>query len=276
MTVSRLVRVAALLSLSGFNVALADTMIFSDDFNGTSLNPSWQVQPGQGSYSVGGGNLRYYLQGPLSSPFTWFTTSTNLAYAFTGTDWEIDTKATYHLVWLDNSGNSTGAQAGQVLVSFNQSSPSSDVAQFGRGVDAWYASDYMTASYGAASSANVINPADGTIPSCQPYCAGVTNNVADGQYWYQIIRHGGSLQMNYSYDGITYNTALSVTLADPADTYNDLLLSATTYSTAGSYTDYDYVYVKGLSSTVPEPGAAILLGTVLAGLLTGMRTKFSR
>ncbi|MGH9396527.1 MAG: hypothetical protein ACRD18_06720 [Terriglobia bacterium] len=53
---SFLVVVVAVLSA---NTARADT-IFSDNFTSTTLNPAWQVLPGQGSYSVGGGQLRYY------------------------------------------------------------------------------------------------------------------------------------------------------------------------------------------------------------------------
>lgn len=258
---SRLLLVVSLLlawaTVPGANNAMAGSIIFSDDFTGPSLDPAWQVQPGQGSYSLVGGNLRYYNQGPRSGPGGWFTTSLTLALPFTGTHWEIDTKATYNLYWLNSLGNSSGAQRPQVMLSFDSVSPYNDYADFDRGVDAYYGDNHLSAWYinqqGQTSALGLLNPAD----------AAIINNIADGTYWYRIVRDGGTLTMAYSYDGVNYNTAFSAPLANPSSSYNQLLLSATTWETVGSFTDYDYVTI---SSAVPEPGSLILFGSALLTL----------
>ncbi len=241
--------------------------IFSDNFSGPTLNPAWQVLPGQGSYSVGGG-LQYYNDGPEASTTGWYNAALTLALPFSGTNWEIDTEATYSLQWCPTGQTYTGpavptpsctsgAQGPEVLVAFNPGVPISgfggpdyagtDYALFQRDIDAYYGADYLYASYGAASNGNLLNPTD----------TGITNNIADGTYWLQIIRNGGTLTMNYSYDGTNYLTALSTTLSDPSSSYNELLLGGITYSTAGSYTDYHFVDIE--STTTPEPGTFVPL-----------------
>jgi hypothetical protein len=113
---------------------------------------------------------------------------------------------------------------------------------------------------------DLINPADAGTPP--------PNNIGDGTYWYQIIRNGGTLTINYSYDGINYATAISTSLADPSGTYNELLLGGNTYLTAGSYTDYAYVDITATNAT-PEPISRILFGSglpALAGLCFRRRT----
>ncbi|MBZ5578211.1 MAG: hypothetical protein LAP40_16740 [Acidobacteriia bacterium] len=270
MTGALLLAVAA---LPGANQAHAD-VLFSDDFTASTLNPAWQVLPGQGSYSVGGGDLRYYNQGPVAATTGWFNPALTLSLQFTGTDWEFDTKAAYHLDWLSsgsytgpstpNTSNSSGAQAPEVLVAFDSASQTSsqqagtDYAAFERDIDAYYGSNILSASYGAAYDPNLLNPADSNI----------NNNIADGTYWLQIIRSGGTLAMNYSYDGTTYMNAFTTTLANPTGTYNDLLLGGVTYSTAGSYTDYSYVTIT-TPSGVPEPGGLVPFGLCLAGIAMG-------
>src|SRR6266436_1824140 len=66
----------------------------------------------------------------------------------------------------------------------------------------------------------------------------IVNNITGGTYWYQFVRNDGTLTMNYGYDGVHYSTALSSPLAHPASTFNELLLTGTTYLTNNSFTDY--------------------------------------
>ena len=83
--------------------AFASSVILSDQFTGTSLNPQWEVMNGQGTYSVNNG-LTYTGDGPLSSPSGWLTKSTTLALPFQGEHWEADISLSYSLKWL-LSGN---------------------------------------------------------------------------------------------------------------------------------------------------------------------------
>ncbi len=68
----------ALAALIGSNTARAVT-IFSDNFTGSTLNPAWQVLPGQGSYTVGGGQLQYYNDGPQTATTGWYNAALTLA-----------------------------------------------------------------------------------------------------------------------------------------------------------------------------------------------------
>lgn len=233
------------------------TLPFTDDFNESALNPAWQVLQGQGSYSLGGGQLTYYNVGPVASTTGWYNPALTLALPFTGTNWKIEIKATYSLDWctfgntytgppVPNYTCTSGAQGPQVAVSFSPGAignnyAGSDYALIERNIDAYYGSNTLSAYYGAVSNTNLLNTADTAIQ----------NNIADGTYWYQIIRNSGTLTINVSYDGVNYNTAFSTPLANPSGTYNELLLGGITYSTAGSYTDYSYVHITGTCPVNP-------------------------
>jgi hypothetical protein len=235
---------------------------FTDDFTASTLNPAWQVLPGNGSYSVGGGQLTYYNDGSEASTTGWYNPARTLALPFTGTNWEIDIKATYNLFYYfggigggpcsqtDLVCNSAGAQAPKVVVSFNPGTVTSsyggpnyagsDYAVIERDIDAGYCTAALvcaytlSASYGNVGNSNLLNPADISTGS---------SNLADGTYWYQIIRNGGTLTIKYSYDGVSYATAFSTPLANPSGTYNQLLLGGLTYLSDGSYTNYHYVHI---------------------------------
>src|SRR5579884_3277400 len=192
--------------------ALADSVIFSDDFNGSTLNPAWQIMPGQGSYTVGGGHLRYFNDGPRTSTTGWYSPALTLALPFSGTHWEIRTEATYNLQYLDSSGVSSGAQGPEVLVKFNPGTTTSafggpnyagtDFVRIERNIDAGYGSNTLSADYGNVVNNNLLNPADT-----------IQNNIGDGTYWYEITRDGGTLTVDYSYDGTHFKTALTAALA---------------------------------------------------------------
>lgn len=258
-------------------VALADSTIFADNFTETTLNSAWQVLPGQGSYSVGGGRLQYVNGGPQASTTGWYNPALTLALPFSGTNWTLQTKATYNLQWLDGTGNSSGAQGPEVLVKFAPGSATSsyggpnyagsDYAVIERDIDACTGcnpANYLSASYGAVSNSNLINPADAGIPP--------TNNIGDGTYWYEITRDGGVLTVSYSYDGMNYTPAFSASLSDPPSSYNELLLGGITWEGVGSYTDYAYVDIA--STATPEPGTLPML--LLASPLVVIGVLFRR
>jgi hypothetical protein len=86
--------------------------------------------------------------------------------------------------------------------------------------------------------------------------------IGDGTYWLRIVGNGGSLSVDYSYDGNQYSNAFSASLADPSGTYNELLLGGITYSGAGSFADYSFVAITDPSS-IPEPATQIMIGSAL-------------
>jgi hypothetical protein len=112
------------------------------------------------------------------------------------------------------------------------------------------------------TSANLLTPAEMMI----------TNTIADGTYWLQFTRNGGSLTMSYSTDGTNYQPAYSATLANPSNDYNELLLTGLTYLTAGSFTDYKNLTITA-PDAVPEPASIGLLVTVVAALGLRIRRK---
>ena len=258
------------------------TVVFSDSFTEATLNPEWQVLGGQGSYTMTGSSLRYFNDGPLSSPTTWSTTSMALALPFTGTRWTATIEATYNLYWLlpgygsyngpaqPTYSGSPGAQEPRVLMAFapvtagdrSALTNPNNVATFARNIDPYYGSDTLTAQYGGSTSANLLTPAEMMI----------TNTIADGTYWLQFTRNGGSLTMSYSTDGTNYQTAYSAMLADPSNDYNELLLTGLTYLTAGSFTDYKNLTITA-PDAVPEPASIGLLVTVVAALGLRIRRK---
>lgn len=227
-------------------------VIFADEFNGTSLDPAWNVVSGQGTTQVSGGALRYNNFGPLSSPFGWYTTSTRVELPFSGRHWQLDTKVDYSLVYLNGLGNSSGAQTSIVDMEFARATFPTDFLEVGRSVDAWYNDNsfyVVTQSNngGQASSGNVRNPADT-----------VQNNIAGGTYWLRFIRNGGTISFLYSYDGTNYTNGVTRNIDDPNNSNNLFRISGTTWETVGSHSQFDYVRIQ---DTVPEPaGFALMLG----------------
>jgi hypothetical protein len=122
-------------------------------------------------------------------------------------------------------------------------------------------------------------PGAGSGDDLDPAGTGITAGYACGVYWYRIVRHGSDLSMSYSFDGINYADAGAVSLSDPAD-YNQLVLSGMTDTTAGSYADYDYIYINSFDTAepvpvpVPEPAGMLLMSAGLIGLAVAGRRKF--
>lgn len=247
-------RVSLLFLLFGCIQAWAQvTLPFTDNFSGPTLDPAWQVLPGQGSYTVGGGVLRYYNDGPVASSTGWYNTALTLALPFTGRNWKMEIQAKYNLFYVFPGGNATGGQGPEVLVKFSPDfapggygTPSYagyDFAVIERDIDACTGcnpANYLFAGYGAVGNSNLLNPADAGTPP--------PNNIGGGTYWYQIIRQAGMLTLNVSYDGTNYFQAFSAPLSNPSSTFNELLIGGITFLTAGSYTDYGPVTITSLET----------------------------
>jgi PEP-CTERM motif len=252
------------------------TLLYTDNFAGSTLGPAWQVLSGQGSYAVSGNSLEYSLDGPLSSPSGWSNTSESIALTFSSTSWQLDLEANYHLSWLlpgygsytgpteQTSYGSPGSQGARAFVAFDPVTESdrsvlgsSNVAGFERIVDPYYGSNIFHAYYDNTGPSDLLNPVDDYI----------TNSVAGGTYWLRFIRDGGTLTMEYSYDGINYMNALTTSLEEPSSSFNELVLSGITYLTAGSYVSYSNLVIQDFSgASVPEPATMGLFSSALVGL----------
>ena len=88
------------------------------------------MKPGNGTYAVGGGRLRYFNDGPQSSTIGWINPALSFGLPFNGTNWKVELRATYNLDWcttgntytgppVPNQTCSSGAQAPMVAISFN-------------------------------------------------------------------------------------------------------------------------------------------------------------
>ena len=76
--------------------------------------------------------------------------------------------------------------------------------------------------------------------------------------------------MDYSYDGVHYTNAMSAQLADPSGSFNELLLTGTTFLSAGSSADFRSV---SIAEAAPEPSVAILSGVGLVGFSLLLRRR---
>ena len=93
-------------------------------------------------------------------------------------------------------------------------------ADLDREIDAGYGTNRLSAYY--IDSTTQVRNADLPVTP-------LVNNVADGTYWYIFTRDGGTLAMQYSTDGINFATALTASLENPTDPFNEFLISGTTY-----------------------------------------------
>lgn len=265
----RAARLGGFFALSA-TVSLAGNIFYST-FSGTTLDSAVQVLSGTGSYALDG-DLRYNNAGPLASPSGGSNTSLTLAIPFSGTRWEAAVDVSFALDWCtlgnDYSGPSVptmscsaGAQAGQTGISFvpvteddrsGLAGPS--YGYFDRGVDAWYGADTLTANFASDSAEGLLNPADSSI----------SDNIAGGTYYYRFARDGGVFTMSYSYDGVNYSTALTEALSDPFSSYNELILSGTTFLNEASHSDYSLVSIT--APDAPEPGTYLLVGSGLVAV----------
>jgi len=63
-------------------------------------------------------------------------------------------------------------------------------------------------------------------------------------YWYEITRNGEEITVRFSNDGINYTTAFSASLTEPVTTTQRAIIDMALYNAAGSYVDWDYIYVE--------------------------------
>ena len=253
---------------------------FKEDFSATTLDSSWQVISGRGSYSLtdNPGHLRYSLGGPqaysgssLGIVSTW-SPSLTLIRPFGGDNWLLKTKVTYNIKW-----QGTGAQYQVMYIAFGEGN--GNYLRINRGTDQWYNANVLTAELvingqAVAFNNNLRAPNDVVVSDWLRH-----------PYWYEIARNGPCITLRYSYDGTNYSTAFSSSLPTGVTPLQRVIMDANVWTTAGSYVDWDYIHVD--PTAIPLRGDlngdgvvnladAILALKVAAGKdSVGIRTDFA-
>lgn len=241
------IRMAALTFL--FSAILAIQLIalasgFWEDFSTPALDPAWQVLPGLGTYSLTDrpGYLRYYLMGPRAHPNAWmgigesggWSPSLTLIRPFEGDTWTLKAKATYNLRWYG-----TGAQYQELLIAWD----TQNWVRIMRGTDQWYGTNTLNAylvSNGVWGIFDIEMKAPDDI---------VVEDWLRYTYWFEVVREGQNIKVRCSYDGTDYFTAFSGSSVVPVTPTQKVIITANVWTTAGSYVDWDYIYVTPLAVT---------------------------
>jgi len=238
--------------------------IFDEEFSGTTLDPAWQVTSGPGSYSLttDPGYLRYNLAGPQTTAWGWtglptggWTPGLQLTRAFAGSDWTLDAQVTYSLNWNANAG----AQRPYLFIQFG--SGTGDYLAIDRGIDQWYGANWLEGElYNnktlVASNYSMLDATD-TVQS---------NGWLLHSYTLEVQRHGDNVNVSYSFDGSTFLSAFTASIAPGTSATQNIILGATTYTTAGSYADWNYIRADtSVNTSTPEPASCLLVGLVLGG-----------
>lgn len=223
-----------------------------EDFSKPALDSFWQVVSGLGSYSLtdNPGYLRYYLKGPRAYSGGWrkdykvdgWSPSLTLIRPFEGGNWILKTKATYNIhacrdVNVPKRG-STGAQYQDLYIALGDGV--NDFLVVERGTDWWYGANRLMArlnSNGEVASCTFLAP-DDVIK--QEEGGGWSRYT----YWYEVVRDGQVITFRYSYDGKNYVEGFSALLDKPVEATQKVIIDANVWTTAGSYVDWDYVYVE--------------------------------
>ncbi|MBU1744006.1 MAG: hypothetical protein KJ649_03795, partial [Proteobacteria bacterium] len=252
---------------------------FQEDFSATVLDPLWQVVTGRGRYSLSDnpGHLRYYLEGPqaysgssLGVVSTW-SPSLTLIRPFDGDNWVFKTKANYNIRW-----QGTGAQYNNIYIAFGEGG--NNYLRISRGTDQWYGANILAADLTingqVAASSNALRAPNDVV----------ANDWLKYPYWYEITRSGQCITLRYSYDGTNYSKVFSYSLPAQVAAVQRVIIDANVWTTAGSYTDWDYMYVDPTAiqtkADVDGDGAAnladaILILKVMAGMNPGgIRTDY--
>jgi len=225
----------------------ANIQPWREDFNASVLDGSWQVVSGQGRYSLtdNPGYLRYYIEGSRAYSGSWtggvasgWSPSMTLVRPFSGDHWVLRAKARYNIRW-----QGTGAQYQVLYLAFGDGG--NHYLRISRGTDQWYNANVLTAELVidgqvVASNNTLRAPADVVV-----------NDWLGFTYWYEIVRHGPCVSFRYSIDGTNYTTVFSSSLAAAGVTQR-IILDANVWTTAGSYTDWDYIQVD--PTAIPARG----------------------
>lgn len=211
---------------------------FADEFSSSTLDPAWQLHAGTGQYSLTDhpGYLRYSFAGatnPYDTPALW------VYRPFTGDNWVLDSRVQYTM---------PSGQGRQQIIRL----------LFGgleaRGVNEvrWV----RTHDLGSGFIQGIYNDGgvgDGVLASL----------YGNDTYFFRIERHGQSVAISRSHDGVSYDTILSRVFSTPLPTNQILSISGANFNAIDTGSaDYDYFRL----SPVPEPTSISAIGIGIAAL----------
>lgn len=129
---------------------------------------------------------------------------------------------------------STGAQYQDLYIAFGEGV--NDFLLIDRGTDWWYGVNRLMARLNG-NTCTFLAPDD------------VIKQEGNGgwsryTYWYEVERDGQEITFRYSYDGKEYFTGFSTSLSKPVEATQKIVIDANVWTTAGSYVDWDYIYVE--------------------------------
>jgi hypothetical protein len=211
--------------------AIALAQSFQEDFSTSSLDPAWTVTdtyPGHGYYSLTGNSLRYYLQAwsiptdaPLDAGYAWYYPCMKLSRSFSGTYWIFETKVTYYMPY------SNGRDL-DIWVCFGSRNNSIEFYKYS---DCGYVVN------------NWVSTIDGVTQLIGNFPIGGTPYETD---YFRIVREDKELTLLWSSDGQNWLGLYNTTMSDQtAGLSQYVLLSGQSWATpAGSYAEYDYIYVE--------------------------------
>jgi len=164
--------------------------------------------------------------------------SLTLIRPFEGSKWVLTTKVTYNIHACQNVNvprrGSTGAQYQDLYIAFGEGV--NDFLQIDRGTDWWSGVNRLMARL-SGNTCTFLAPDD------------VIKQEGNGgwsryTYWYEVERDGQEITFRYSYDGKEYFTGFSTSLSKPVEATQKIVIDANVWTTAGSYVDWDYIYVE--------------------------------
>lgn len=220
---------------------------FTDEFSSSTLDAAWQLHAGTGQYSLTArpGYLRYSFAGttnPYDEPALW------VYRPFTGDNWVLDSRVQYTM---------PSGQGRQQIIRL----------LFGgleaRGVNEvrWVRTHDLDGGFiqGIYNDGGV---GDGVLASL----------YADDTYFFRIERHGQSVSISRSHDGVSYDTILSRVFSTPLPTNQILSISGANFNAndTGS-ADYDYFRLN----PVPEltSVSAVGIGIVALAIYRGLTVR---
>lgn len=220
---------------------------FREDFSSNFLSPEWKVLhwsgqpwtyhiPHRYSLTDNPGHLRFYIGAmtnggsqPIHHTYWWFP-SIRLNRTFSGTDWTFETRVVYHLPF-------SNARHFYIGIRYGDAEKSLGMIEFRKTIDH---TDYESPAqfFVNWSSHNKRNNL-AIEPSVE------LRSSETSVYYFRITRREYDFIVSWSRDGFRWKNIVTTTMDSKIDTTDQTLFLAagSWFTPAGSYADYDYIYV---------------------------------